>query len=192
MKSHKKLVVLAAIFFICLDVQAQFITGWVDVAVNIHGRAEKVTLVSPKAAPEMAKPIEDAVKQWDFEPGKKDGRLVKRTTAVAVTISLINSGKESKVTATKLKEGPRILKKENVNCLKGLRKEELNRKVSLKYKVNPDGAVSDVNITKSSGTEEFEKCILSIIEKTIFKPEALGGSAVVSEIEREFRIKDGP
>jgi TonB family protein len=189
MKIYQKFIVFASTFLTCLNIQAQSIPGWVDVTINTNGEAEKVTLISPSLSPEMSKPIEDAIKQWEFEPGKRGGELVKRTTSVAILISLINSGEKSQITATKIKEGPRILKKADANCLKELRKRGLTRNIILKYTVSPDGSVENLKIKESNATEELENCIVSITKKTIFKPETFDGVAVASELERQFSIK---
>jgi len=129
-----------------------------------------------------------AVKQWTFEPAKKDGNPVAVAISIEVGFKLYPSHEPVKHLSVKDPSVPKILKRTDAEFSDEARVRKIQGSVILDLVVGVDGIPRDISVVKGLGHGLDEEAIKAVKQWT-FEPARKDGKPVPVKIRVEVAFK---
>ncbi len=161
----------------------------VSLIVGVDGVPSDIQIVKGLGEGLDEKAIE-AVSQWRFKPGMKDGVPVAVKAQVNVNFRLLNDGeKAAAFPASGNATSPSLISKREPEYTNEAREKKLSGNVLLSIVVGPDGVPQNIKVVSPLGSGLDEKAI-EAVSKWCFKPGTRDGApvAVKAQVEVSFRL----
>jgi TonB family protein len=183
-------------------------TGIVGQAVIVVTVKADGTVTDPVVAaadqPVFAKAAQEAVLQWKFQPGTKDGVPSDMKVSVPFKFAVpfeqqVNIASKRKVFAQP--EGPvltlkdfggKLKEKTKVNPIypRSLARSGVTEKVEVEFVVAPDGTTINPKITKKTEHPEFINAAILTIVRTAYEPPVKDGKPVYVATTKTLRFEE--
>jgi TonB family protein len=171
------------------EVPGRVHSAWVYMALDAQGNVRDMIVIDQLDSG-LTRQIEDWVRSSTFPPAMLDGEPVRSTTPLRITYELEEPGSELAFKVLEQYVGPRPTLIVEPRYPRGAAVSGEPGRVTLEFRVQPSGKVSDIKVVDSSD-RAFNRYAVAAVRKWEFQTRTVNGQPVGDRVQQtiEFEIE---